>query len=121
MRRIYSFIMYLLTPYLIFRLWWKGRRLPSYRERISERFSLDKRPASQVDIWVHAVSLGEVIAVTPLIDTLLDKKWRILITTMTPTGAERVKVRFGDKVSHRYVPYDLPIVVSRFFKKTNRV
>jgi 3-deoxy-D-manno-octulosonic-acid transferase len=117
MRRIYSLLMYLLTPYLIFRLWWKGRRLPSYRQRISERFSLDKRPASEVDIWVHAVSLGEVIAVTPLIDTLLDKKWRILITTMTPTGAERVKVRFGDKVSHRYVPYDLPIVVSRFFKK----
>ncbi|KTC85921.1 lipid IV(A) 3-deoxy-D-manno-octulosonic acid transferase [Legionella drozanskii] len=118
MRQIYSFLMYLLTPYLIIRLWWKGRRLPSYRQRMSERFSLDKRPAPEVDIWVHAVSLGEVIAVTPLIDALLDKKWRVLITTMTPTGAERVKVRFGDKVSHRYVPYDLPIVVRRFFKKT---
>ncbi|WP_347252572.1 lipid IV(A) 3-deoxy-D-manno-octulosonic acid transferase [Legionella sp.] len=118
MRQIYSFLMYLLTPYLIFRLWWKGRRLPAYRQRIAERFSLDYRSQPEIDIWVHAVSLGEVIAATPLIDALLDKKWRILITTMTPTGAERVKVRFGDKVSHRYVPYDLPIVVSRFFKRT---
>jgi 3-deoxy-D-manno-octulosonic-acid transferase len=109
--------MYLLTPYLLLRLWWKGRSLPAYRMRIAERFSLDKRPAEKVDIWVHAVSLGEVIAVTPLIDELLNKEWRILITTMTPTGAERVKVRFGDKVSHRYVPYDLPWVLRRFFNR----
>ncbi|ARG96845.1 lipid IV(A) 3-deoxy-D-manno-octulosonic acid transferase [Legionella micdadei] len=118
MRQVYSFLMYLLTPYLILRLWWKGRRLPAYRQRIAERFSLDPQKQQEIDIWVHAVSLGEVIAVTPLIDALLDKKWRILMTTMTPTGAERVKVRFGDKVSHRYVPYDLPVVVNRFFKKT---
>ncbi|MBA2652366.1 MAG: lipid IV(A) 3-deoxy-D-manno-octulosonic acid transferase [Tatlockia sp.] len=117
MRRFYSILMYLLTPYLLLRLWWKGRSLPAYRQRISERFSLDKRPAEKVDIWVHAVSLGEVIAATPLIDALLDKHLRIMITTMTPTGAERVKIRFGDKVIHRYVPYDLPWVLRRFFNK----
>ncbi len=117
MRQVYSFLMYLLTPYILLRLWWKGRQLPGYRERITERFSLDNRSHECVDIWVHAVSLGEVIAVTPLIDALLTKKWQILITTMTPTGAQRVQARFGDKVSHRYVPYDLPGVVRRFFKK----
>lgn len=117
MRQVYSVFMYLLTPYLFLRLWWKGRNLPAYRERIAERFSLDKKPKISVDIWVHAVSLGEVIAATPLIDALLDKQWRILITTMTPTGAERVQIRFGDKVSHRFVPYDLPWVLRRFFKK----
>ncbi len=116
MRRFYSFLMYLLTPYLLLRLWWKGKSLPAYRNRIAERFSLDKRPTEKVDIWVHAVSLGEVIAVTPLIDELINKQWKILITTMTPTGAERVKIRFGTKVSHRYVPYDLPWVLRRFFK-----
>ncbi|MBA2657050.1 MAG: lipid IV(A) 3-deoxy-D-manno-octulosonic acid transferase [Tatlockia sp.] len=117
MRRLYSFFMYMLTPYLLLRLWWKGRSLPSYRQRISERFSLDKRAPEKVDIWVHAVSLGEVIAVTPLIDALLDKQLRILITTMTPTGAERVQNHFGEKLSHRYIPYDLPIVLRRFFNK----
>lgn len=116
MRQIYSLMMYLLTPYLLLRLWWKGRRLPAYRQRIAERFSLDKMEKQQFDIWVHAVSLGEVIAVTPLIDELLAKKWRILITTMTPTGAERVKIRFAEKVTHRYLPYDLPIVLNRFFQ-----
>lgn len=117
MRHIYSFLLYLLTPYLFLRLWWKGRQLPGYRERILERFSLDRKEGESVEIWVHAVSLGEVIAVTPLIDNLLDKQYKILITTMTPTGAERVRQRFGTKVTHRYVPYDLPWVVKKFYRK----
>lgn len=71
-----------------------------------------------VDIWIHAVSLGEVIAATPLIDALLEKQWSILVTTMTPTGSERVKARFGNKVAHRYIPYDLPLALRRFFKQT---
>jgi 3-deoxy-D-manno-octulosonic-acid transferase len=38
----------------------------------------------------------------------------ILITTMTPTGSERVKAVLGNTVSHVYVPYDLPDAVYRF-------
>ncbi|OCH96877.1 3-deoxy-D-manno-octulosonic acid transferase [Legionella jamestowniensis] len=115
MRLAYSCLLYLLTPYLLLRLWWKGRQIPAYRTRIAERFSLNNKKKGEFDIWVHAVSLGEVIAVTPLIDALLQKQWHILITTMTPTGAERVQQRFGEKVVHRYVPYDLPGVVRRFY------
>jgi len=115
MRFLYSFLLYLFTPYLLVRLWWKSRKLPAYKKRIAERFCLDNIQHNEVDIWVHAVSLGEVIAATPLIDAILDKNWTVLITTMTPTGSERVNLRFGDKVSHRYVPYDLPLVLKRFF------
>lgn len=117
MRLVYSFFMYLMTPYLLLRLWWKSRRLPAYRHRILERFCLVKPQVNQVDVWVHAVSLGEVIAAIPLIDAMLDKGWSVLVTTMTPTGSERVKGRFGDKVAHHYVPYDLPDVVKRFYKQ----
>lgn len=115
MRYIYSFFMYLLTPWLLFRLWWKGRKIPAYRERIGERFWAGMPPVPDIDVWVHAVSLGEVIAVTPLVNEMLAKNWRLLITTMTPTGAEQVKTKFGDKVQHRYIPYDLPDVLQRFF------
>ena len=117
MRLIYSFLMYLLTPYILLRLWWKGRKLPGYRTRILERFSIGVPESKPVDVWLHAVSLGEVIAAIPLIDAMLEKRWSILVTTMTPTGSERVKARFGDKVAHRYVPYDLPAVLKRFFKQ----
>ena len=117
MRFVYSVLMYLLSPYLLVRLWWKGRFLPAYRVRILERFCLGNRVNQRVDVWVHAVSLGEVIAATPLIDAMLDKQWSILITTMTPTGSDRVVARFGDTVFHQYVPYDLPGVLKRFFKQ----
>lgn len=116
MRIVYSFLMYLLTPFILLRLWWKGRVLPGYRQRIAERFCLGAKPTQKTDVWVHAVSLGEVIAATPLIDAMLDNHWSVLITTMTPTGSDRVKARFGSKVSHQYVPYDLPGVVRRFLK-----
>lgn len=117
MRFFYSFLMYLLTPYMLIRLWWKGRRLPAYRQRIAERFCLSKNQNKPVDIWLHAVSLGEVIAAIPLIDAMLHKQWSVFITTMTPTGSERVLARFGDKVCHQYLPYDLPGVLKRFFKQ----
>ena len=120
MRRAYTFFLYLIIPFLLARLYWKGRRLPAYRQRILERFSLSKKKGrSDVDIWVHAVSLGEVVAATPLIDALLVKQWRVLVTTMTPTGSEQVIKRFGDQVTHQYIPYDLPWVLRRFFKTTH--
>ncbi|WP_058511848.1 lipid IV(A) 3-deoxy-D-manno-octulosonic acid transferase [Legionella steelei] len=117
MRFFYSFLMYLLTPFILVRLWWKGRSLPAYRERISERFFLSKHEYKPVDVWIHAVSLGEVIAAIPLIDAMLEKNWSLLVTTMTPTGSERVQARFGNKVTHQYLPYDLPGILKRFFKK----
>jgi 3-deoxy-D-manno-octulosonic-acid transferase len=109
--------MYLLTPFILIRLWWKGRSLPAYRKRITERFFWGKYEYKPIDVWIHAVSLGEVIAAIPLIDAMLDKNWSLLITTMTPTGSERVQARFGTKVAHQYLPYDLPGVLKRFFKQ----
>jgi 3-deoxy-D-manno-octulosonic-acid transferase len=117
MRWLYSVFMTLLTPYLLFRLWWKSRKAPAYIERIAERFSWDTAEECAFDVWVHAVSLGEVIAATPLIEAMLKKNWSVLVTTMTPTGAGQVYNRFGDKVTHRYIPYDLYGAVHRFFQK----
>lgn len=118
MRRIYTVILFLLAPFVVLRLWWKGRRLPAYRERIGERFCRDAMTPAHYDVWIHAVSLGEVIAVTPLVEALLESGQRLLVTTTTPTGAERVRVRFGERLVHRYLPYDLPFVVRRFLRMT---
>ena len=38
------------------------------------------------------------------------------MTTMTPTGSDRVIKQFGQRVMHRYVPYELPFALRRFFK-----
>ncbi len=118
-RHLYTILLYLLTPFLLLRLYWKGRRLPAYRQRIHERFSFGPIVAAEVDVWLHAVSLGEVVAATPLIEGMLAKQWRVLVTTMTPTGSQQVITHFGQRVSHQYVPYDLPQALRRFFKKIN--
>ena len=119
MRFLYNIILHALIPYIFIRLYRKGRHLPAYRQRIAERFFLNKSKPFAADIWVHANSLGEVVAASPLIEALLAQQWQVLVTTMTPTGSQQVRTRFGERVAHQYVPYDLPWAVRRFFKQLN--
>lgn len=67
-------------------------------------------------IWIHAVSVGEALAAIPLIKGLKSRYPHVplLVTTMTPTGAERVAAAFGGTVKHAYIPYDLPGAMDRF-------
>jgi 3-deoxy-D-manno-octulosonic-acid transferase len=113
-RFLYSLLFYLLVPFILIRLAFKGRRVPGYRSRWGERFAL--QPIADSDrgvIWVHAVSFGEVEAVAPVVRAL-QAQGRVLLTTTTPTGSARVRSLFGDTVSHVYLPYDLPDGVQRF-------
>ncbi len=120
MRYIYSLLFYLAIPFILIRLLWRSRQNPQYRQRLAERFAFfhaDRR--WQNGLWIHAVSLGEVVAATPLIKAI-QKQYPHLpltITTMTITGSERVRATFGEQVFHVYVPYDAPIFVRRFLNK----
>lgn len=115
MRQLYSLFMVLLTPILLLRLCWKSKGLPAYRQRIAERFAL--KPLKTADLWLHAVSLGEVVAATPLIEAFLEKGWQVLVTTMTPTGSERLQKHFGLRIAHQYIPYDIPWLMQRFYRQ----
>jgi len=120
MRTLYSTLFYLALPIIALRLYARARKQPAYRDRIRERFGF--YPVQFEDsIWVHAVSVGEVIAAIPLIKHLqaLHPNLPIVVTTMTPTGAERVQASFGDTVTHLYLPYDVPAAVRRFLKAIN--
>ncbi|MCH9690251.1 MAG: lipid IV(A) 3-deoxy-D-manno-octulosonic acid transferase [Gammaproteobacteria bacterium] len=116
MRIIYTALLYLFMPLIVLRLFWKGRKNPAYRARIKERFAWGIKPTSKIDVWVHAVSLGEVVAAKLLIENILSVNQRVLVTTMTPTGSEQVHRLFGDRVAHQYIPYDFPMALRRFFK-----
>ncbi|HTS52624.1 MAG TPA: lipid IV(A) 3-deoxy-D-manno-octulosonic acid transferase [Burkholderiales bacterium] len=115
-RTVYSTLLYLLVPFALLRLAWRGRRQPGYLEHIPERFGLYAVSLPRPVIWLHAVSVGETRAAEPLI-TALRERWpdhRILMTHMTPTGRETGEQAFGAKVSRCYLPYDLPHAVARF-------
>ena len=119
-RAIYSLLFYLLTPLILLRLLWRGRKAPDYRRRWSERFGfVPVVDAGRQVIWVHSVSVGETLAAVPMIKQLQARHPEALlaVTTMTPTGSARVKAVFGSSIYHVYAPYDLPDVLHRFLNR----
>jgi len=115
----YTLLYYLLLPVVFFRLLLRSRKAPLYRQRWAERLGFFKAPDQINGLWVHAVSVGETIAAAPLIKQIQRRfpDLPITITTMTPTGSERVRAMFGDSVFHVYVPYDTPGAVKRFLHR----
>ncbi|MCH2558668.1 MAG: lipid IV(A) 3-deoxy-D-manno-octulosonic acid transferase [Alcanivorax sp.] len=119
MRSLYTLLWYLLLPALFLRLWWRGRRAPAYRQRWRERLALGYRPGTlSGSVWIHAVSVGETLAAAPLIEALLAEfpDTPLVVTTTTPTGSERVRALFGDRVTHVYCPWELPTAYRRFLR-----
>ncbi|WP_456379714.1 lipid IV(A) 3-deoxy-D-manno-octulosonic acid transferase [Thiolapillus sp.] len=118
MRRLYTLVLYLLLPGVMARLLWRSIKSPGYRQRWKERFGLLQHTPAPGGIWIHAVSVGEVQAVEPLVRHLREHYPRLplTITTFTPTGSERVRLLFGESVFHVYCPYDLPGAVQRFLE-----
>lgn len=116
MRRIYTLLLYLLSPVVLLRLWWRGRYNPGYRQRWRERLGEIPALSSGPVIWIHAVSVGEAQASQPLVRRLLTEypDHQLLVTTTTPTGAAQVRRLFDGEVIHRYFPYDLPRIVRRY-------
>ena len=118
MRYIYGLLLYLLVPFVILRLMWRGLRAPAYRRRWAERFGFFPRLPVTGVVWVHAVSVGEVQAALPLIAWLREQRQvPVLVTTTTVTGSERVRQQLADQVFHVYAPYDLPGAVRRFLRR----
>ncbi len=119
MRWLYTLVLYLLAPLVMLRLLWRSLRAPDYRRRWGERFGFYRQETLDESVWVHAVSVGEVQAAVPLIEALLARQppLRLVVTTTTPTGSQRVREMFGSDVEHVYVPYDLPRAVRNFLRR----
>ncbi|MGZ5006756.1 MAG: lipid IV(A) 3-deoxy-D-manno-octulosonic acid transferase [Methylobacter sp.] len=118
MRAFYSCFFSLLVPFILIRLLWRSIKAPAYRHRWRERFAFYNKKFPQNVIWFHAVSVGEVEALFPLVKKIQRHfpDATLLITTTTPTGSARVKAVMQESVEHVYLPYDIPCAVSRFMQ-----
>lgn len=120
MRFLYNLTTYLLL--LPYALYWCVRVIvnSSYRPKFLQRFGFGYPPLQHC-IWIHAVSVGEVVAAAPLVRALLRRypDHNMLVSTVTPTGAARVAALFGDRVQHCYIPFEAPYAVNRFFDTVN--
>jgi len=102
---------------------WKMATTGKYREGLAERlgkvpprlFSAgDTRPV----IWIHAVSVGEVIAIGGLVRELLARapRHRVVVSTTTRTGQQVARERFGAE-NVFYYPLDFAFAVRPYLRK----
>ena len=118
-RLVYRLLLWLLLPWILLHLWWRGRRQPAYREHIRERFGWYQARPERPVIWLHAVSVGETRAAEPLLRALAARypAHELLLTQMTPTGRETAQQLFGGTATIVYLPYDYPGAVARFLTR----
>lgn len=114
---VYTFLYILATIILLPKEYFK--RPEDLRKRwIRERFGFFKNTQSpnsrkKPKIWVHAVSVGEVIAVSGLVKKLTEK-YEIILSTVTDTGLRIALQRFRDlSVRVIYLPFDIPFSIKR--------
>lgn len=104
-----------LTPFAPLVLAWRRRAGKEDPARIRERMGSPavKRPRGRL-AWVHGASVGEGIALLPLIVRLRQRGFLVLLTTGTVTSARVLGERLPDGVLHQYAPLDAPRFVRRF-------
>lgn len=119
MLMLYSWALRCLVPLFVLRLLWRSRHHRGYRRALGQRLGFGYPAASastQPRVWLHAVSVGETLAMAPLVEALMaaypDR--RIVVTSTTPTGAEQVERLFGDRVDRCWMPFDTPAAIRRF-------
>ena len=107
------------APYWLLRMATSGR----YRAGLAGRFGFVPKEllaavAGRQVVWVHAVSVGEVLAATRLVaelDAALGEGWVVVVSTTTATGHALAGERFGaDKVF--FYPLDLGWAVKAYLK-----
>jgi 3-deoxy-D-manno-octulosonic-acid transferase len=110
------------APYFLLRDWRRGKSLRNLPERLGLRFppevarAREKRP-----IWLHAVSVGEVLAAMPLARSLRER-WperALVVSTTTETGQAlaRERLHFADAIF--YFPLDTRGAVRRAFRSVS--
>ncbi len=130
LRWMYTALLATVLPFLCLRRWIKDRPYTKqasskisgsrcFAARWPERFGVYQAPRMPVGtLWIHAVSVGELLAAIPLIQAcqLRFPDRSILVTTTTPTASIQAQKILGPHVAHVYFPYDLPSVMQRFLK-----
>jgi 3-deoxy-D-manno-octulosonic-acid transferase len=115
---LFKITAYLLAPFYLAALLWRGRREPGSWRGCSERFGLG--PALPAPVWLHAASVGEVQAAAVLVAALRERDALVplLVTTTTAAGLARARTLFAASgIAVRYAPLDLPGAVRRFMQR----
>jgi 3-deoxy-D-manno-octulosonic-acid transferase len=115
----YRFMWLLCMPVVLCYLVYRSKHEPAYAQKLLERFGIGRtRKGSWV--WIHAVSLGEFRSAIPLVDKLVERGERVIITHFTPAGRAASEKYYADHISSgcvlvHWVPFDYRLAFKRFF------
>ncbi|WMC10336.1 lipid IV(A) 3-deoxy-D-manno-octulosonic acid transferase [Oceanimonas pelagia] len=117
-RLAYNLLIHLFSPLLLALLYRPQRGKPGFGKRWPEHLGLVPPTTGQRPVWLHAVSVGEMVAATPLIKQLKSEhpELPVLVTTTTRTGADQA-AKLGNLIEHRYAPLDFPWAVALFLRR----
>ncbi|MCF7870858.1 MAG: glycosyltransferase [Candidatus Omnitrophica bacterium] len=77
-------------------------------------------PSCNKSIWIHAVSLGEVSLIEPIVNKMSENlKYSIVISTTTLTGNRVAYKKYGAVAKIIYFPLDISAVIKKFLRKIN--
>ncbi|WP_265453158.1 lipid IV(A) 3-deoxy-D-manno-octulosonic acid transferase [Aeromonas salmonicida] len=116
-RLLYNLLIHLGLPLALLALYKPKKGKPGFGARWAEHLGRTPASGQEAPLWIHAVSVGETLAISPFIRALKAERpdLPILLTTTTRTGAEQA-AKLGNLVMHRYAPLDYPWAVAAFLK-----
>ena len=103
------------APWWLWQMMRHGKYRSGWGERLGNVPRRLRQHAAAETIWIHAVSVGEVLAITQLVAELKAqlRNYRIVVSTTTDTGQRLARQKFGEENVFR-VPLDLPWAVQAF-------
>ena len=115
---MYNFFLALVFPIIVGLLLTKKRCQRGLWARLGS-IPVELRNLRTPVIWIHAVSLGEVATIVPLLHALKERypQWPLVVSTVTETGREVVIKRLGGVALHCYAPVDFWWAVGRYVRK----
>ena len=110
---IFLFIVFLFSPIIFLVRMFNGKEDPI---RFKEKLCIYSRKNNLKSIWFHAVSVGELMSIIPILNTLEKNKQinQIVVTSSTTSSAKIFEKQKFKKIVHKYFPIDTNFLNKKF-------